>query len=651
MRQLYIKASACQVVVGIILGMSSISSCQKDYVDIGLDFRPDLSLTIPLLNEDVKLDQFGLDTIAYDAIQAISIPLYPPNGINIPLNIFNRLIPNSVHFTTKSLNNVVGSIEKKNVVFTDSLLTNIQNASLALAFNLAVAAGSTPPAISQDFYKVGQISIGNVGDSYASNIPLSVEINLTNFQNATLECRIKLRSISDSTLTSLMTIPPGGSQTIIASLPKDGQLPIDLSLVSFVYTPSGNLTALSPLFDVNFKVRQEFSQFDALLDTIIWNSSSVSMIYLDSLSLFAPRSQLQLKANTNFLFNMTSNLGNTIRRKIANDGNTLADIIAIPGVSTQYPVGNKTIFGDRDTFEFQSVYYSLNSAIPSALNSRFINTTDVHTFSPKSSSVEFGFNLPIKARGISLSSLAIPFLDSAEFFDPIVSVNVESDSPYGLGFQFEGENFPRGPFGSDSLMSQLAPSGGSFKTVFTFDSSNSQLSTLVSIPLDSLVLKPKVKLIKNGIIHSVSDSSSLKLRPELILPIQGRIRGFTFTDTINLEIDTTLIHYALVDTLLLDFATSNPATLRLRLRIQLLDSNGATLNDQSIFLAEPAPYDIPLSNGLTYSIARSKFYILKAHLKKSKKLVYIIEVGGDDDGRIRLPQQGSIRLEANLVLP
>jgi hypothetical protein len=87
------------------------------------------------------------------------------------------------------------------------------------------------------------------------------------------------------------------------------------------------------------------------------------------------------------------------------------------------------------------------------------------------------------------------------------------------------------------------------------------------------------------------------------------------------------------------------------LRVQLLDSTGFIIDDQSLVVIEPSPYTASLANGLTYAESKSSFNIRKANIKKARQLVYILEIGGDDDNRIRLPASGAIRLEANLVIP
>ena len=76
-----------------------------------------------------------------------------------------------------------------------------------------------------------------------------------------------------------------------------------------------------------------------------------------------------------------------------------------------------------------------------------------------------------------------------------------------------------------------------------------------------------------------------------------------------------------------------------------------SIDDQSLILIEPSPFSANLTNGLTFVESKSSFFIRKAVIKKAKQLVYILEIGGDSDDKIRLPASGAIRLEANLVLP
>ena len=653
MRQLYINRSACSAVLGILLSSFLFNSCQKDYVDVGVDFRPNVKLTVPLLNQDLNLSDFGLDTIAYETIQAISIPLSASSGIKVPFNVFNRSMPNAFQVSSNALIEVWGEVNRVHLVSVDSMVSSIQNSSLSQAFNQAIAAASTPPSISQTVFKPEQIKLGQIGQSYASNTPLNAHLSLENLQNATLECRFQVVTPTDSVVSSIVTLPAGSAQSTVLQLPASGDFPIKVSLRSFNYTPLGPLDPSTPLFELGLNIHQGFTEFDATLDSAVWTNSTVQLFYLDSLSVIAPRSEIQLKPNTSFFFNLSSNLGTPLRRTIRNNGQVLADLSAIPGQSSQYSVGGKTIFGNRDTFEFQSTYYSLNSSIPTSIATRQITTTDVHAFAkPTYSRVDLNFNLPLTARQSTSSSLSVPFIDTAEFFDPILSVDIESDSPYEVEFQINGENYPNGTFQTDSLSKTLVlNSNGAYHEFFTFDSSNSQLSSLSAIPMDSLALVPKIKLVSNGDQYTVSDNSHITLRPELLLPIQGKLSGFVFADTIGLNLDTTLIHYALTDTIRLDFASRNPATLGIRLRIQLLDATNTVIDDQALPLIEPSPYSANLSNGLSYVESKSSFYIRKAAIKKAKGLVYILEIGGDSDNRIRLPAFGEIRLEANLVLP
>ena len=653
MRQLYIILRAYRLTLAFLLSTFLFNSCQKDYVDIGIDFRPDVHLTIPLLNEDIDLSDFGLDTIAYESIQAIAVPLSTGSGIKVPMDLFNRAMPNRFQVSSKVIDEVWGSVQKVHRVEVDTLVSAIQNSSLALAFSQAISAGITPPSISQGIFKPKQISIGQASDAYESTIPLDANITLVNFQNASLQCRFQIVTSSDSVMSQVITVPAGGSQNTSIQLSAMGNLPIDLSLTSFDYTPLGPLDPATPLFDLQLGLQQEFTKFDAELDSAVWDKSLMQLYYLDSLSLIAPRSEIKLNPNTNFLFNFSSNIGKPMRRAILNNGQILADLAAMPGQSSQYAVGNKTLFGHRDTFEFESIYYSLNSSIPTSLGTRQVTTTDVHAFGkPAYSRVNLNFNLPLTARQSIASGLSVPFIDTAEFYDPILSVMLESDSDYEVEFQLSGENFPHGTFQTDSLLKKLSlNSNGLYHGFFTFDSSNSHLSAMSAIPMDSLALAPKIKLVSNGDLYAITENSHITLSPELILPIQGKLSGFIFSDTLNLNLDTTIVHYALTDTIRLDFASSNPATLGIRLRVQLLDSTGFIIDDQSLVVIEPSPYTASLANGLTYAESKSSFNIRKANIKKARQLVYILEIGGDDDNRIRLPASGAIRLEANLVIP
>ncbi|MDA8788178.1 hypothetical protein N9N00_04880 [Schleiferiaceae bacterium] len=653
MRQLYIIRSVYRVTIGILLCSFLFNSCQKDYVDVGLDFRPSVRLTVPLLNQDLNLRDFGLDTIAYETIQAISIPLSSTTGIKIPFNLFNRSMSNRFQVSSNVINNPWGSIRRSHLVTSDSLGSFIQNSSLALAFNQAVQAGSTPPSITQAILKRNQISIGQPGQSYTSSTTVDAKLKLENIQNALIECQFQIVTPTDSIVSSVVTIPSGGTQNFVVQLSASGDLPMKLSLVSFSYTPLGPLDPGTPLFNLELGLEQPFTQFEAELDSAVWENSIIQLLYLDSLSIMAPRSEIRLSSNSSFLFNFSSNLGTPLRRTIINNGQVLADLAAVPGQTSQYMVGGKTLFGSRDTFEFQSIYYSLNTAIPSSVGTRQITTTDVHAFAkPSYSLVDLNFNLPLTARQSTASSLSVPLIDTAEFFDPILNVGIDSDAPYEVEFQLFGENYPNGVFQTDSLKKKLdMQSNGLFKESFTFDSSNSQLSALSSIPMDSLALAPKIKLISNGDLYAVTENSHITLTPELILPIQGKLSGFVFSDTLNLNLDTTLIHYALTDTIRLDFASRNPATLGIRLRIKLLDSLSNSIDDQSLILIEPSPFSANLTNGLTFVESKSSFFIRKAVIKKAKQLVYILEIGGDSDDKIRLPASGAIRLEANLVLP
>lgn len=622
-------------------------------MDVGLDFRPDFSLTIPLINKNIDLSDFGLDTVAYETVHAIKIPLNANMGIQIPLNILNRPMPNKVLINSNIINSAMGTLTREKIITVDTMVTAIQNSSLAAAFNQAIIAGNTPPIISQAIFQAKGITIGQLGGSYSSTLPLEFTLTIENFQNANINCRFQVANSTESELSQIISIAPGATHSTTVQLSQVGDFPIDITVIDLSYMPLGALSASSPLFKTKVSLRQDFIQFDSQLDTAIWENSNLQFLYLDSLSSLAPRSEINFRPNTNFFFNFSSNMGIPMRRKIINNGNLLVDIPTFAGQTSQYSVGGQSVFGNRDTFNFQSVYYSNNSAIPNSTTTRQITTTDVHAFAnPIFSRIELKNNLPLTTKSSSSSNLTVPFIDTAEFYNPILSVGIESDVPLEIEFQLSGENFPNGLFQTDSVQKALKlQTINSYREIFTFDSSNSHLNSLSSLPMDSVLFVPKIELVSNGNLFSISETSNLRLSPELILPLQGKLRGVIFYDTLVLELDTTLIHYSLQDTIRLDFGTSNPATLGVTLRIQLYDSLNNLVNNQSSLLIKPSPYETSILNGLAYVESKSSFYIQKTEIKQAKKLVYSLEIGGDADGMIRLPAAGIIRLEASLVLP
>ena len=653
MRQLYIKLSGYHSTLWAVLGIFILNSCQKDYVDVGLDFRPDLSITIPLLNQDIKLSEFGLDTIAYETITAITIPLGEANGILIPFNRFNRSMTDRFQVSAKAINTVYGSMREKSVFGSDSLLAYIQNTSLAAAYNQSFSIGTTPPALFQGVLKRNQILLGHTIGTFSSVDSLSLRATIENIQNANLNTRVKFVFGADSVTSAVIAIQAEGSSSVEIRIPANGDLPIKASLIDFQYIPLGPLDVNTPLLSFDLMMGQKFLQFDAMLDTVIWTADTIDMFYLDSLSLIAPRSSIEFKPNTNFFFNYSTNIGVPLKRKLTNAGVVIADIATTPGQTTQYPVGNKVIYGVRDTFSFESVYYSTNSSIPANLNTRQITTTDVQAFTqPKRSTIELNANIPFTLNQTLNTPLSIPFIDSASFFDPILSVDVSSDSPYEIELSFAGLNFPSGLFTTDSLRNKLSSNTLSdFSSLFYFDSSNSALSNLTVIPMDSLRFSPKIKLIKNNDSHEIKESSFIKLKPHLTIPINGIFGGFVFSDTLQLGLDTTILHYGIADTIVLEFASRNPATLGINLHVYFLDTSGQSIDHQSITIIDPAPFNTNLNNGLVYVEKKSNFLVQKNILKKTERLAYLLEITGDINGNVRIPAEGLLRLEANIVIP
>ena len=633
----------------ILLGLALLLSCQKEYLDLNL--KPKVSLTVPLLNQDVHLNNFGMDTIAYATNIAISLPLGPIDGIRIPISALNRSLPSTFQFNSNIINTVWGSLYDNSELSLDTLISLIENPSLASTFNQAILTGSTPPILSQDFLRPKEFTIGQTG-GYTSTLPLAIDLTLENLQKVNFEFQYQAVTNTDTVISSQIYIPAGTTQTSTILLPSSGNLPIEISIINLTISPLGPLSSSKSLYKISVNFHNEFTQYDSKLDTAVWQNSILKFPYLDNFSLIAPRTEINLENSTNFFFNTSSNLGTLMRRQILNSGQKLVDMPVFTGQTNQYSLGGQTIFGHRDTFEFQSIYYSLNSSIPNSISTRFISTTDVHAFTnPIYSKLSFNSSLPLYSSQKITSSLSLPFIDSAEFFDAIINVEIEGDEPYDLEFQLNGVNYPHGSFLTDSIQKTLLyQNSESYDAIFTYDSSNSHLNSLTIVPVDSILLGSKLKILGSTKTYTISEASELLLQPELIIPMHGRFRKIIYSDTINLNLDTTILNFALRDTLRIDFASSNPATLMMNMRILLIDSNNNIIEDQSAALINPSPYSASLINGLNYATTKSSYFILKEKIKKSKQLVYILTIGGDSDNRIRLPASGVIRLEASLVV-
>ena len=653
MKQLYIRSSTLKITL-IILSVALLnSSCKKDFIDLGFGTPPTVRITVPLINHVVDFSRFNVDTTSFGNIRAIYIPLISTPALSIPINdLFNRNLQTSVQTTSEALSVARGKISKRHITTVDTLIANIQNSTLSTLFSQAIITGTIPPSISQSTFKNYLISIGSSGNSFKSTNSLNTRIEFTNYQNAIIACVFKVKTANDSSLSPLTIIPQGGSHSLTLSLGQEDQLPLTLSLTSFSYTPIGTINSNSPLFDVKILLDEEFIRFESLLDTVFWTKNLTDFDYSDSLSHLSARSEIKLNNNTNFIFSTNSNLPAPLRRTIRNNSYLLADIPAPVGQTSQYSVANKTIFGSNDTFSYESSYYSLNTNIPWSLNSYFISNTDVHSFpKPKSSKIILKNNVNIKVPEFTLSNFNIPFIDSALFFDPILDINVSSDLPLELQLSINGTNFPHGAFYTDTIFQKLAVFNNTyFRHSFSFDSSNSFLSTLCKIPADSINLNNSITLIGNGNNYIVKDDSNIELTSNLLLPLNGQFNGFTFKDSVNVNFDSTLIHYALSDTLRFDFASINNSTMGATLRIQLKNSSGTILDDQSVKMFEPVSYDMNTSSNPTTNNNYSSFSLLKDKILNSKYLIYTIEVNGDDENRFFIPT-GDIHLEASLVIP
>jgi hypothetical protein len=653
MKQLYTRSSTLKITLIILSVALFHSSCKKDFIDLGFGTPPTVRITVPLINHVVDFSRFNVDTTAYGNIRAISIPMISTPAISIPINdLLNRNLQTSVQTTSEALSVARGKISKRHITTVDTLIANIQNSTLSTLFSQAIIAGTIPPSISQSTFKNYLISIGNNGDSYKSTNSLNTRIEFTNYQNAIISCVFKIKTANDSSFSPLTIIPQGGIHSLTLSLGKEDQLPLTLSLTSFSFTPIGTINSNSPLFDLKILMDEEFIRFESQLDTVFWTKNLTDFDYSDSLSHLSARSEIKLNTNTNFLFSTNSNLPTPLRRTIRNNAYLLVDIPAPSGQTSQYSVANKTIFGSNDTFSYESSFYSLNTNIPWSLNSYFISTTDVHSFpKPKSSKIILKNNVNIKVPEFTLSNFNIPFIDSALFFDPILDINVSSDLPLELQLSLNGTNFPHGAFYTDTIFQKLAVFNNTyFRHSFSFDSSNSFLSTLCKIPADSINLNNSITLIGNGNNYIVKDDSNIELTSNLLLPLNGQFNGFTFKDSVNVNFDSTLIHYALSDTLRFDFASINNSTMGATLRIQLKNSSGTILDDQSVKMFEPVSYDMNTSSNPTTNNNYSSFSLLKDKILNSKYLIYTIEVNGDDENRFFIPT-GDIHLEASLVIP
>jgi hypothetical protein len=630
--------------------MAMLLSCQKEYINLGA--KPKVSLTVPLLNQDVHLSNFGMDTIAYGTNLAFSLPLGSGNGTRIPLGVLNRSLTSTFQSSSNVINTVWGSLNQERELSLDTLISLIQNPSLAATFNQAILSGLTPPIISQALLRPKELTIGESGGGYSSPLPLELTVTLENFQNANIQLRFQAVTTTDSVVSSQINIPAGATQSTTIQLPSGGDLPILISIINITISPLGTLYSSNALYKMSIDINQDFTQFDSKMDSAVWLNSYINFPYLDSLSFIAPRFEIHLNNSSNFFFNTSTNLGTSMRRRISNLGQTFVDMPVAQGQTNQYSVGGSTLFGNRDTFEFQSVYYSLNSSIPNLISSRFISTTDVHAFNnPIYSKLSLNSNIPLFLRQQISSSLSLPYIDSAEFYDAIINVRIEGDEPYELEFQLNGINYPHGNFLTDSIQKTLVYQNlESHKEFFTFDSSNSHLNSLTILPFDSIVIAPKLKILGSSKTYTITEESQLLLYPELIVPMQGTFRRIVYSDTIILDLDTTILNFALRDTLRINFASSNPATLGFSMKIQLIDSLSNVIEDQSDVLIDPSPYSETLINGLNYVTTNSSYFILKEKIKRSKQLVYILTIGGDSDNRIRLPASGVIRLEANLVI-
>lgn len=653
MKQLYTRSSTLKITL-IILSTAGLNfACKKDFIDLGFGTTPTVRITVPLINHVVDFSRFNVDTSAYGNIRAISIPIISTPALTIPINnLLNRNLQNNVQTSIEVLSAARGKVSKRHTTTVDTLLANIQNSTLSTLFSQAVIAGTIPPNISQSKFKNYLISIGSSGDLFQSTNPLNARIELTNYQNAIIECVFKVKTANDSSFSPLTIIPQGGSHSLTLSLGTEDQLPLTLSLASFSYTPLGIINPNSTLFDVKILMDEDFIQFESLLDTVFWTNNLTNFDYSDSLSHLSARSEINFNNNTNFLFSTNSNLPVPLRRIIRNNTFILADLPAPSGQTSQYSLANKTIFGTNDTFAYESTYYTLNSNIPGPLSSYFISTTDVHSFpKPKSSKVILKNNINLKVPKFKLSNITIPFIDSALFFDPILDISVSSDLPLELQLSLNGTNYPHGPFYTDSISQKLSIYNNAyFHHTFTFDSSNSVLSPLCTIPTDSISINNSITLIGNGNNYIVKENSNIELMSNILLPLNGRFNGFKHKDSVNVNFDSTLIYNALSDTLRIDFASINNSTMGVSLRLQLKNIDGVVLDDQSVIMFEPISYDLNTSSSPTPNNNYSSFSLLKNKILNSKYLVYTIEVNGDDENRFFIPK-GDIYLEAVLVIP
>lgn len=653
MKQLYTRSSTLKITL-IILSTAGLNfACKKDFIDLGFGTTPTVRITVPLINHVVDFSRFNVDTSAYGNIRAISIPIISTPALTIPINnLLNRNLQNNVQTSIKVLSAARGKVSKRHTTTVDTLLANIQNSTLSTLFSQAVIAGTIPPNISQSKFKNYLISIGSSGDLFQSTNPLNARIELTNYQNAIIECVFKVKTANDSSFSPLTIIPQGGSHSLTLSLGTEDQLPLTLSLASFSYTPLGIINPNSTLFDVKILMDEDFIQFESLLDTVFWTNNLTNFDYSDSLSHLSARSEINFNNNTNFLFSTNSNLPVPLRRIIRNNTFILADLPAPSGQTSQYSLANKTIFGANDTFAYESTYYTLNSNIPGPLSSYFISTTDVHSFPiPKSSKVILKNNINLKVPKFKLSNITIPFIDSALFFDPLLDISVSSNLPLELQLSLNGTNYPHGPFYTDSISQKLSIYNNAyFQHTFTFDSSNSVLRPLCTIPTDSISIYNSITLIGNGNIYIVKENSNIELMSNILLPLNGRFNGLKHKDSVNVNFDSTLIYNALSDTLRIDFASINNSTMGVSLRLQLKNIDGVVLDDQSVKIFEPVSYDMNTSSNPTTNNNYSSFSLLKNKILNSKYLVYTIEVNGDDENRFFIPK-GDIYLEAVLVIP
>ena len=649
MEQVYIRIKRILPRAALLLGFLSLG-CQKDWGSIS-DFQPNLSVTFPLLNQNLPISSFGADTVAYGAVSAISLDL-GPGAISVPLDRLNRAMGNRPGIYSGVLTNANGIINRTENLSVNSLLSNIQNQTLAVAFQQAIAQNSTPPPIVQNILKPNQITIGSIGGVGNASNALDVSVVVKNFQSAELSFKVRLRTPTDSMYSAQYNLNSGQVQNLTLTLSPAFSLPIVLELVDFTYTPLSTLNTNLDLLSIHYTIDEDFTSFSGMLDTVVWKSIELPMAYLDTLSLVAPRSEITFKSNTNFFYTLATNLTAPIFRRTLNEGNLLFEGAVNSGTTNQFPMGNKIVYGVQDTFRFENIFYSINESIPSNLTTKHLSLTEIHTFpKPIMSKVELKENIFSSWNQTMSSSFDLPFVDSARIFYPILQTDVSGDNAYDVSLRFFGTTFPTGPFQTDTIRQKLIAVSGNFHQSFVFDSTNSQLSNLITIPADSLQLGFEFGLNKSISTLTVDSQSKLKLNSKLIIPIDGKISALSFSDTVDVNIDSTLVSLTLADTILIRFGSSNPATLSMGLTLTMLDENWDTIRIIDLPLITASPYVTNISNGVIYVDVMNDIPVVKEEIVQMKQLLYHIHIGGDDQGMIRIPSDADIRVESSIVIP